>query len=134
MSKIIKIENNILFIGMDDGTIIEVDKNNCSGFTPELGINVDVYKSESSIIVTEKNKIYKNENLKDSQKLVSKLTYCLWCGFLGGFGAHKFYAGNTGLGILYLLFCWTYIPAIISIIELIVALCKHSDCNGKIII
>lgn len=37
--------------------------------------------------------------------------------FLGGLGVHKFYVGQTGLGILYLLFCWTYIPAILGVIE-----------------
>lgn len=37
--------------------------------------------------------------------------------FLGGVGAHKFYMGDIGMGILYLLFSWTYIPAIIGLIE-----------------
>ena len=37
--------------------------------------------------------------------------------FLGGLGAHHFYMGNTGLGILYAIFCWTFIPAIIAFIE-----------------
>lgn len=37
--------------------------------------------------------------------------------FLGGIGAHHFYLGNTGLGILYLLFSWTLIPAIVGFIE-----------------
>lgn len=36
---------------------------------------------------------------------------------LGGLGAHKFYLGQTGMGILYLLFCWTYIPSIVAFIE-----------------
>lgn len=36
---------------------------------------------------------------------------------LGGLGAHKFYLGQTGAGIVYLLFCWTFIPAIIGLIE-----------------
>lgn len=36
---------------------------------------------------------------------------------LGSFGIHKFYLGLTGWGILYLLFCWTGIPAIVGIIE-----------------
>lgn len=36
---------------------------------------------------------------------------------LGGFGIHKFYLGKIGMGILYILFCWTFIPAIIGLIE-----------------
>lgn len=36
---------------------------------------------------------------------------------LGGIGAHKFYLGQIGLGVLYLIFCWTFIPAIIGFIE-----------------
>ena len=37
--------------------------------------------------------------------------------FLGGLGIHKFYLGQPGLGVLYILFCWTYIPSIIALIE-----------------
>ena len=37
--------------------------------------------------------------------------------FLGTFGAHQFYLRRPGLGILYILFCWTGIPTIISIVE-----------------
>ncbi len=37
--------------------------------------------------------------------------------FLGGFGVHHFYLRRTGLGILYLCFCWTGIPAIIGFVE-----------------
>ena len=36
---------------------------------------------------------------------------------LGNFGAHHFYLGRTGLGILYLCFFWTGIPAIIGFVE-----------------
>lgn len=36
--------------------------------------------------------------------------------FLGGFGAHKFYLGKPGWGLLYILFCWTFIPSILGII------------------
>jgi TM2 domain-containing membrane protein YozV len=39
---------------------------------------------------------------------------------LGGFGGHKFYLRQTGWGILYLLFCWTYIPALFAFIEAII--------------
>ncbi len=37
--------------------------------------------------------------------------------FLGGLGAHHFYLNKNGLGVLYVLFCWTFIPAIIALIE-----------------
>ena len=37
--------------------------------------------------------------------------------FLGGAGAHRFYLGQTGLGILYALFVWTFIPALVALIE-----------------
>ncbi|WP_372887662.1 NINE protein [Psychrobacter sp.] len=42
--------------------------------------------------------------------------------FLGGFGIHKFYLGQTLWGVLYLLFFWTFIPAIISFFEAIILL------------
>lgn len=42
--------------------------------------------------------------------------------FLGGIGAHKFYLGDIGLGILYLIFAWTAIPALIGLIEGIIYL------------
>lgn len=41
---------------------------------------------------------------------------------VGGLGIHKFYLGKVGLGILYLLFSWTFVPAIIGFIEGIIYL------------
>jgi TM2 domain-containing membrane protein YozV len=38
---------------------------------------------------------------------------------LGGIGVHKFYLNQPGRGILYALFFWTFIPAIIALIEAI---------------
>jgi TM2 domain-containing membrane protein YozV len=37
--------------------------------------------------------------------------------FLGTFGLHHFYLRRTGLGILYICFCWTGIPTIVSFFE-----------------
>jgi TM2 domain-containing membrane protein YozV len=36
---------------------------------------------------------------------------------VGGIGIHKFYLGQGGWGVIYLLFCWTGIPAIVAFIE-----------------
>ncbi|HEY1843428.1 MAG TPA: NINE protein [Buttiauxella sp.] len=58
----------------------------------------------------------------------SRITAAVLAFFLGWFGAHKFYLGKTGQGILYLLFCWTGIPAIIAFIEFIIYLC-NSDAD-----
>lgn len=47
----------------------------------------------------------------------SKLTAAILAFFLGGFGIHKFYLGKSTQGIMYLIFCWTMIPALIAFFE-----------------
>ncbi len=52
--------------------------------------------------------------------------------FFGGVGAHKFYLGQTGAGIVYLAFAWTLIPFFISFIEFIVlALMDREEFNRR---
>ena len=57
----------------------------------------------------------------------SRVAAALFAFFLGGFGAHKFYLGQTGQGIVYLLLFWTFIPAIIAFIEFILYLTMSDD-------
>ena len=52
----------------------------------------------------------------------SKTSAALLALFLGGLGVHKFYLGQTALGILYLVFFWTFIPAIVGFVEGIIYL------------
>ena len=47
----------------------------------------------------------------------SRMVAALLAIFLGGIGAHKFYLGRTLWGLIYLVFCWTGIPAILGILE-----------------
>ncbi len=47
----------------------------------------------------------------------SKLAAGLFGILLGSFGVHKFYLGEIGWGVVYVLFCWTFIPAIAGMIE-----------------
>ncbi|MEI6065000.1 MAG: NINE protein [Pseudanabaena sp. ELA748] len=57
----------------------------------------------------------------------NKTTAILFCFFLGGIGVHKFYLGQAGLGIFYVLFCWTFIPSFIAFIEFIMLLVMSED-------
>lgn len=50
----------------------------------------------------------------------SKLAAFLLAWLLGGIGGHKFYLNRVGQGLLYLVFCWTLIPALVAFIEGIV--------------
>jgi len=52
----------------------------------------------------------------------NKIVAFLLAWFLGRIGVHKFYLGQTGWGILYLLFCFTFIPSIAAFVEGIVYL------------
>ena len=61
----------------------------------------------------------------------SKVAAALLCFFLGGIGAHKFYFGQVGPGVLYLVFCWTFIPALIALIEFFVLLSMSEETFAK---
>jgi len=51
--------------------------------------------------------------MKD-KNVAAILAFCL-----GGVGAHHFYLGQTGRGLLYLMFCWTLIPAFAAFVDFI---------------
>lgn len=57
----------------------------------------------------------------------SKVTAGVLGILLGGLGIHKFYLNKPGQGVLYLLFCWTGVPAIIGLIEGIIYLCADDQ-------
>jgi TM2 domain-containing membrane protein YozV len=62
----------------------------------------------------------------------SKTTAAILALFLGGFGIHRFYLNQTGLGFLYLLFFWTLIPGVIALIDFIVFLSMSEESfNAK---
>lgn len=47
----------------------------------------------------------------------SRIVAALLALFLGAFGIHKFYLGQTLVGILYAIFFWTFIPGLIAFFE-----------------
>lgn len=64
--------------------------------------------------------------------MISKGAYIALCLFLGGVGAHKFYAGKWVQGLLYVAFCWTWIPVVLSLFDLLGAMLKTPNQYGQI--
>lgn len=58
-----------------------------------------------------------NDGINPAWPIKSKVVAGILALLLGGIGVHKFYLGKTGMGILYILFCWTGIPGIVAFIE-----------------
>lgn len=81
--------------------------------------------SGSSPSFTPANNFTSNANAVKSDK--SKTTTILLAFFLGTFGAHRFYLGQHWKGIFSILFFWTYIPTIISFIDVIVFAAMSQD-------
>ncbi len=130
MSKIIAISDEMVSIGMDSGKLKEVSKSDCN-FIPKIGDKVEIFEENDKVIVCKKETM--NPKTIDG-KVVNKLAYALFGVFLGSFGIHKFYSGKIGMGIFYLLFCWTFIPGVVGFIAGIIALTKPEDSNGNIIV
>lgn len=57
----------------------------------------------------------------------SKTTAAVLAFFVGSLGIHRFYLGQGLLGLLYFLFCWTFIPAFVALIDFIVFLTMSED-------
>ncbi|MBQ7036537.1 MAG: NINE protein [Clostridia bacterium] len=57
----------------------------------------------------------------------NKVVAALLAILLGSLGIHKFYLGQSGKGVLYLLFFWTYIPSLLGLIEGITILCSNDE-------
>jgi len=161
MAKIISVSDTTVKIGQDDGSLREVRIEDCN-FVPAVGDRVEIFSNETSVQVVKAdpkpepveqkaakpagegiNITISNDNntagvpgpvYAQTGKVVNKVAYVLLAILLGSIGVHKFYAGKTGMGILYLVFCWTGLPAIAGLIEGIIALTKSADAYGNIVV
>jgi len=88
-------------------------------YLDELMLQRDMTDSQRLLFQSELNKVRKN-----------KTTALLLTLLLGGVGAHRYYMGQIGLGIVYTLFSWTFIPGIIALVELFF-IQKRVDCYNE---
>lgn len=91
---------------------------------------------ECGEIINEKAEICVKCGVRQKQEIIipggkSRIAAALLAFFLGGIGVHKFYMGKTVMGILYLLFCWTFIPAIIAFVEFIILLTESDEAFAR---
>lgn len=99
--------------------------------------NKDILKIKNYIdlkISKEKNNTTKKASavIGKTQSVVksdekNRTTAAVLAFLLGGLGVHKFYLGKSGLGIVYLLFCWTFIPAILALIDFVILLTMSDE-------
>lgn len=92
----------------------------------------EVYCSSCGAIIKKEAEICPKCGVRQKEAEVKKgnkdrITAGILAILLGSFGAHKFYLGETGLGILYLCFFWTSIPGLVGLIEGILYLVKTDE-------
>lgn len=65
---------------------------------------------------------------------VSKKRYLLLTVFTGWMGGHRFYAKRYYLGAMYLAFCWTLIPLMMAVLDILEVVPMKSDEAGRILL
>lgn len=151
MAKIIKLDYEEVVIADEFKNILKIPYAELD-FKPELGDEVDIYPDGETFIVskviTEQPQTNSavgnmgNTTFQPQQtpvyvqggRVINKWAYVLIAFFLGGIGIHKFVTGYVFKGILYVLFCWTGIPALLALITTVVYLLKTPDMNGNVIV
>ncbi|MBO0423227.1 TM2 domain-containing protein [Enterococcus plantarum] len=150
--KVIKLDFEDVVIANEDGSTTRA-LYEWFNFKPEIGDLVDVFPDGDELIIHKAvpatdnlqdkiniNIVNENNNTQSVGgyvqygKVVNKWVYFLLAFLLGGIGAHKFYSGFSGKGIMYLLFSWTMIPGIIAFFTSIATLLKTADQNGNIVV
>ncbi len=144
MAQILQInkDNNLVLVGMDDKTTLEVSPLDFD-FAIAEGMLIDAYKHEDRYIFSQSNNTASGVPIPYGMKPVNKIPYALLFFFFGHIGIHEFYAGNPKKAFLWILGCvgsiiclcfplLIFIPAVF--ICAIITFCKEADENGQILI
>ena len=107
------IQTNMGFISGDNSKRYEFkgsDWNLSTVPTPGDRVDFDTDGNKAFAIYSDPNAslISKTDKSKISAGILALL--------LGGVGVHYFYLGSWGWGIICILFCWTYIPVLVSLV------------------
>ncbi len=89
--------------------------------------NVYVQQPQPTVVIQQQPQQVYVTGINPSWPIKSKTAAGILAILLGGIGVHKFYLGKVGMGVLYLLFCWTGIPAVVGLIEGIMYLCSNDE-------
>lgn len=101
-----------------------------ANFCPNCGHRADGSEQGSAYTRTAGDKPRQNDFMTDVTTDFygrNRLCASLFGILLGTFGIHEFYLGNTFLGILSVLFCWTGIPALVGLVKGIMYLCQPNE-------
>ena len=99
---------------------LEESKNNSN---PMVFMNAGGGGGASSSAASSSGSIERDQPIFSKSRITAGVLAIL----LGSFGAHKFYLGRWGWGIIYLLFSWTYIPTIVGLIEGVIYLFSSNE-------
>lgn len=116
-------ESNVLQIRSDD-VVMQYPLRGTEG-------NQDFY-NEYGIAKLNFSKARRADQISAGKSPVNKALYIVLAILLGSFGIHKFYAGKVGTGIVFFIFSWTFIPAILGIIDGVRTLDRVPDKDGNI--
>jgi len=64
-------------------------------------------------------------------KSKSRITAAVLALLLGGIGVHKFYMGKIWPGVGYILLCWTYVPAVVALVEAIIYFTQDDETFAR---
>lgn len=75
--------------------------------------------SKKTTIVPTKKETSKTKTVVVKKKVCKqkRVTAAILAIVLGTFGIHKFYLKDSDMGVLYLVFCWTFLPTIAGLFE-----------------
>ena len=132
MNKIIKIEEEKISIGTDEGKIITVQRSAINYDKPKIGDEVKIFGEAKDMIVSKElsqnqsgsSSAQGNQGLYSAKEKHLNKNLFVWLGTFafGAIGVDRFMRGQVGLGILKLLLCggagiWAMIDWIIGLVK-----------------